>query len=82
MPAAHGGVAAAVLAGEIPVFGGEARSGAFDKVEADNPEADNWREYTPMPTPLLLVVDARDHLTAADAARAAGPARGRRPRFR
>ncbi len=50
MPTARSGIAAAVLKGEILVFGGEAPSGTFDEVEAYDPETDLWTRYAPMPT--------------------------------
>ena len=50
MPTPRSGVAAAVLDGEILVFGGEATTGTFDEVEGYDPESDSWRSYAPMPT--------------------------------
>ena len=50
MPTARSGIAAAVIDGEILIFGGEAPSGTFDEVEGYDPEADSWTGYASMPT--------------------------------
>ncbi len=50
MPTPRSGIAAAVLADEILVFGGESTSGTFEEAEGYDPAADRWTEYPPMPT--------------------------------
>jgi len=50
MPTARSGIAAAVLNGEVLVFGGETTSGTFDEAEAYDPKSDRWRSYAPLPT--------------------------------
>ncbi len=50
MPSARSVFAAAVLVGEVVVFGGEAPAGTFDEVEGYDPQADRWVRYAPMPT--------------------------------
>jgi N-acetylneuraminic acid mutarotase len=50
MPTARSGIAAAVLSGQILVFGGEAPSGTFDAVEYYDPRRDRWAPAMPMPT--------------------------------
>jgi N-acetylneuraminic acid mutarotase len=45
-----GGGAAAVLSGQILIFGGEAPSGTFDVVESYDPHRDTWSPAMPMPT--------------------------------
>ena len=50
MPTARSGIAAALLSGQILIFGGEAPSGAFDVVESYDPRRNTWTPATPMPT--------------------------------
>ncbi len=50
LPTARSGIAAAVLDGEILVFGGESTEGTFDEVEAYNPRSDRWSKLPSMPT--------------------------------
>lgn len=50
MPTARSGIAAAVLAGKIFVFGGEATTGTFDEAEAYDPKTDTWTPWASMPT--------------------------------
>jgi len=51
LPTARSGVAAAVLAGRLFVFGGERAGGVFIENEACNPRSDRWSTMTPMRTP-------------------------------
>jgi N-acetylneuraminic acid mutarotase len=50
MPTARSGIAAAVLQGQIFVFGGEAPAGTFHQVEAYNPKSNSWSSHMRMPT--------------------------------
>jgi N-acetylneuraminic acid mutarotase len=49
MPTARGGIAAAVVKGEIYVFGGESPDKTFDSNEKYNPRTNSWTEEPPMP---------------------------------
>ena len=51
LPTARSGVAAAVLAGRLFVFGGERAGGVFIENEAYDPRSDRWSTMTPMRTP-------------------------------
>ena len=51
LPTARSGVAAAVLAGRLFVFGGERAGGVFIENEACDPRSDRWSTMTPMRTP-------------------------------
>jgi N-acetylneuraminic acid mutarotase len=44
-----GGIAAAVVKGEIYVFGGESPDKTFDSNEKYNPQTNSWTEEPPMP---------------------------------
>ena len=50
MPTARSGIAAAVLAGRMFVFGGEAPSGTFNQVEAYDSKGNGWSRYARMLT--------------------------------
>jgi hypothetical protein len=50
MPTARSGIATAVLAGRMFVFGGEAPAGTFKQVEAYDAGRNSWSSYAPMPT--------------------------------
>lgn len=68
MPTPRSGIAAAVLDGEILIFGGESTEGTFDEVEGYDPQSDSWTAYAPMPTARhglgAAVVDDRVHVLA------------------
>jgi N-acetylneuraminic acid mutarotase len=53
MPTPRSGIAAAVVAGRLVVFGGEVNvgPGVFDEVEAYDPGSGRWSPLPPMPTP-------------------------------
>jgi N-acetylneuraminic acid mutarotase len=50
MPSKRGGLASAVLDGEIHTFGGERPDGVFDNHEVYDPARDRWTVAAPMPT--------------------------------
>jgi N-acetylneuraminic acid mutarotase len=50
MPTGRSGIGAAVVNGELYVFGGEIPR-LFGEVEAYSPLQNRWRTLTPMPTP-------------------------------
>ncbi|HVD20497.1 MAG TPA: kelch repeat-containing protein [Nitrososphaera sp.] len=50
MPLERGGIAAAVVKGNIYVFGGEAPNKTFNNNERYNPQTNRWTEEAPMPT--------------------------------
>jgi N-acetylneuraminic acid mutarotase len=49
-PTARSGIAAAVLADRMFVFGGEAPAGTFNQVEAYDARSNGWGSHPPMPT--------------------------------
>jgi N-acetylneuraminic acid mutarotase len=49
MPLARSGTEAAVLNGNIFVFGGEKFGGVFNNTEMFDPKTERWSELTPMP---------------------------------
>ncbi len=51
MPTARSGIAAAVFAGKLYVFGGESHIKTFSEVEAYDPETDRWQKVAELPTP-------------------------------
>jgi hypothetical protein len=51
MPMPQSGIAAATRGGRLFVFGGEAPTGTFDRVDAYDPSNDAWTTWPPMPTP-------------------------------
>ena len=51
MPTARGGIAAAVINGNIYVFGGEAPEKTFNNNEKYNTATNTWTDDIPMPTP-------------------------------
>ena len=51
MPTARGGIAAAVINGNIYVFGGEAPEKTFNNNEKYNTTTNTWTDDIPMPTP-------------------------------
>jgi len=51
MPTARSGIAAAVVAGKLYVFGGESQVKTFSEVEAYDPETDTWLKVAELPTP-------------------------------
>jgi N-acetylneuraminic acid mutarotase len=56
IPTLRGGVAGAVLADRLFIFGGEGNSaagtdGVFGEVEAYDPVSDSWQEFTPLQIP-------------------------------
>ena len=50
IPTARGGIAAAVVEGEVYVFGGESPDKTFDNNEKYNPQTNSWTWGPPMPT--------------------------------
>jgi hypothetical protein len=50
MPTPRSGIAAAPLRERLFVFGGEAPTGTFDRVDAYDPAGDAWTTWAPMPT--------------------------------
>ncbi len=50
MPSRRGGLASAVLGGQIHTFGGETRTSVFDNHETYDPAADRWSTGPAMPT--------------------------------
>jgi N-acetylneuraminic acid mutarotase len=50
MPKSRSGIAAAVLGGEVFVFGGESVFGTFKRVDVFDPRKNKWASRTPMPT--------------------------------
>ncbi len=51
MPTPRGGIAAAVLDGELVVVGGEGKDATFEQAEAYDPASSTWRALPDMPLP-------------------------------